>query len=255
MKENLPTQAQYRGTAAKRILLANSKGGCGKSTLTTSLASFYASLGMAPAILDYDPQGSSSQWLNYRSKDLPSILGIKAFKTPDRGVTRDWYMRVPRHIQRIIVDTPAALSGPELAEQIRLADLIIVPVLPSPIDSHAAARFIGQILLSGNFRGSGKGLLVLANRIKQNTKSLQKLDKFLGSLKLPLVGQIRDTQNYVYCAELGLGIADMSASRSDKDRQQWQSLVNRIEQQLSPEIDALTHSPTAQNCEAVYTVL
>jgi chromosome partitioning protein len=247
------TQRQTRSTA-KRILIANSKGGCGKSTLTTNLASLYARRNQAPAVLDYDPQGSSSQWLSNRDKHLPPILGIKAFKTAEAGVTRDWFMRVPRHIQRIIVDTPAALSGPELNEQIRLADLILVPVLPSPIDSHAAARFIGQILLSGNFRGTGKSLLVLANRVKEHTKSLQKLDKFLASLKLPRVGQLRDTQNYVYCAEIGIGIADMNASKSDKDRHQWQVLINCIEQQLTSKIPAPTSSATAQNSEAVYTI-
>jgi chromosome partitioning protein len=255
MKQQLAVK-QAKASPARRILVANSKGGCGKSTLATNLASFYGSTGIASAILDYDPQGSSSQWLNYRNAELPSIVGIKAYKSGDRSVTRDWYMRVPRHIQRIIVDTPAALGGPELSEQIRLADLIIVPVLPSPIDTHAAARFIGQILLSGNFRGSGKGLLVLANRVKQNTKSLQKLDRFLCSLKLPQVGQIRDAQSYVACAEMGMGIADMNDTRSNRDRQQWQTVIDWIEQRLAGDSETPGQSPaTAQNSDAVYTIV
>ncbi len=244
----------------KRILFANSKGGCGKSTLATNLASYYAHKNIATALLDYDPQGSSSEWLRRRSPHAAPISGISAFENPSAGSTRNWFMRIPRDTHRVIVDTPAGLQRAELAEQVKLADLIIVPVLPSPIDIHAATRFISSVLLSGQFRHSGKQLLVLANRIKKNTRALIKLDRFLDSLKLPQTGSIRDTQNYIYSYDMGMGIVDLPPSRSQADLQEWHDLVAWIELQLHCNRQVPTESPRPATAgkeikQEIYTVL
>lgn len=259
--KNSPEQVE----APKRILFANSKGGCGKSTLATNLASYYARNGVATALLDYDPQGSASQWLKRRDPKAPPITGIEAHKVGNTSGTSNWFMRLPRETRRIIADTPAGLQGQELAEQIRLADLIIVPVLPSPIDIHTATRFIGSILLSGQFRKSNKQLLVLANRAKKHTRALRKLDLFLSSLKLPRTGNMRDTQNYIYCSDLGLGIADLPLSRGGQDLQEWHELVEWLEQQLHGEQCAPVSTnneqteqetpPSPESREGVYTVV
>lgn len=218
----------------RRILLANAKGGCGKSTLATNLASCYASQNIAVALVDYDPQASASQWLKRRPETLNPIYGIEAFKQGTSGATGNWFMRIPREVQRVIVDTPAGLHGSEFQDQIQQADVILVPVLPSPIDIQSATRFIGSILLSKEYRKSAtpKQLAVLANRTRKNTKVLHKLDLFLNSLRLPRVADIRDTQQYVHCSESGSGVIDIPGARFEDDRQHWQTLRNWLEEQF-----------------------
>ena len=254
----------------KRIVFANSKGGCGKSTLATNLASFYARQGVAVTLLDYDRQGWASQWLQRRSEQAPLIRGIAAFESENVCSTRNWFMRIPRDTERVIIDTPAGLSGQKLVDMVAQADMIIVPVLPSSIDIHCATRFISSILLSGAFRHGDKKLLVLANRVRKNTRSLVKLDMFLNGLKLPRAGDIRDTQNYVNCLELGAGIVDVPTARTRPDREQWHKLVTWIDQQWSNESPqqhstsggqqtqntlAEVHSTSSKSGKGVYTVV
>lgn len=224
-------QTQTPGRACRRILFANAKGGCGKSTLATNLASTYAASAIPTALVDHDPQGSASQWLKRRPQEFRAIHGIDAFRRDSSGATGNWFMRIPREIERVIVDTPAGLHGPEFQDQIRQADIIIVPVLPSPIDIQSATRFIGNILLSQEYRRakSTKQLVVLANRTRKNTRVLHKLDLFLNSLKLPRVGNIRDAQQYVHCSETGIGLIDTTDSRHLEDREHWLQLRDWLE--------------------------
>lgn len=218
----------------RRILFANSKGGCGKSTLATNLASTYANAGVATALIDHDPQGSATQWLKRRSEELAPIHGIEACRKETSGMTGNWFMRLPRETQRVIIDTPAGLHGPEFQDQVSQADIIIVPVLPSPIDIHSATRFIGSILLSAEYRQrtTPKQLVVLANRVRKNTRVLHTLDLFLESLKLPRIGDIRDTQQYVHCFESGNGMINVPGGRFEEDRQHWADILNWLESQL-----------------------
>ena len=239
--------------SAKRILLANAKGGCGKTTLAINLASYYAKRGIGTALIDTDPQNSSSHWLARRADSLPTIHGISAFKKPPRGTTRNWMMKIPRDVRRIIVDTPAGLHGHELSEQLKLADLVVIPVLPSLIDTDAARDFIDTITNHLYFRDSSKQLLVLANRTRQNTRAMYRLNSFLVRQELPMLGTIRDTQNYVSGAEKGLGIVDLPASRNQQDLNDWNTLVAALEMKLHQQ----TKTPTSQSRnfnQAVYTM-
>ena len=237
----------------KRIVIANAKGGCGKSTLATNLASIYAKRGMATALLDYDPQGSATYWLKQRSALAPTIMGIEAFNTKGISSTRNWFMRIPRDIQRVIVDTPAGLQGHQLAEIVAQADLIIVPVLPSPIDIHSTSHFIGSILLSRTFRRTNNNLLVIANRVRKNTRSLDKLDLFLNSLKLPRAGDIRDTQIYVHCTQAGGGIVDFPTAKNQSDQRQWNNLANWIDEQLGDKSSLENTVKNAQETQLTVT--
>jgi chromosome partitioning protein len=205
----------------RNILVANSKGGCGKTTLATNLAAFFAQRGQPTALMDFDPQGSSTYWLKLRPEQAPAITGISAFSQNTTAATRSFHMRLPRGIERVIVDTPAGLSGTELYHRISDADLIVVPVLPSPIDIHSVANFIHDIEITGCLRDGNKQLLVIANRARSNNLMFDKLDRFLQTLGLPRVTHTRDSQLYTRAAALGLGVVDFSHTKATEEKDRW----------------------------------
>jgi chromosome partitioning protein len=129
-----------------RIVILNPKGGCGKSTLATNLAACYAQRGPAPAIMDYDPQGSTMGWLDRRPGGLPAIHGIAAYKKSMQA-TRSWQLRVPNDTVNLLIDSPASVAHDDLRELTRDSTSILVPVLPSSMDIHAASRCIADLLL------------------------------------------------------------------------------------------------------------
>lgn len=214
----------------QKILVLNSKGGCGKTTVATNLASYFVSQDLATALLDFDPQGSSIRWLNLRPQSKPPIYGVHvASRTNNTGVTRSFQMRVPPETKCMIIDAPAGVTGNELRDLIGYVDTIILPVLPSSIDIHAVTRFIEELLLFGKVRQKGVKVAVIANRAKKNTLTYRSLERFLKTLKLPFVTTLRDTQNYVHAAERGIGIHEMWDKRTDSDKAQWRPLVRWLE--------------------------
>ncbi len=225
-----------------RVLVVNAKGGCGKTTLATNLASYYASRDQITTLIDYDPQGSSIRWLGRRPADSPVIHGIAAFETKRTDVTRTWQLRLPPQTERVVVDAPAGLNGVEVADYVRQADFILIPVLPSPIDIHATAHFIQDLLLAGKARAQNKKLAVVANRIRENTRIYRSLERFLNTLHLPFVARLRDTQNYVTAVQDGIGIHELRPSRAKRDREQWAPLIAWLEHGgRLPEIRNVTH--------------
>jgi chromosome partitioning protein len=210
--------------ARNRILVLNPKGGCGKSTLATNLAACYAQRGDAPAVMDYDPQGSTMAWLERRSPELPIIHGIAAFKRTMQA-TRSWQLRVPEAAQTLVIDSPAGVTHDDLRELTRDASSILVPVMPSTMDIHAAARCIADLLLVAKIDRRERKLAVVANRTRKNTKSFSKLMRFLDSLGIPIVAVLRDSQNFVYSAEHGVGVHEMQLSRARPDVAQVDRIV------------------------------
>lgn len=202
-----------------KIVILNPKGGCGKSTLVTNLAALYARRGQAPAVMDFDPQGSTMAWLKRRPADLPTIHGIAAFKKSMQA-TRSWQLRVPGETRIVLVDSPAGVSHDDLRELTRDATTILVPVLPSRIDIDAASRCIADLLLVAKVDRSERKLAVVANRTRKNTKSLARLMRFLDSLGIPIIAVLRDSQNFVHAAEQGVGLHDMMPSRVKHDVEQ-----------------------------------
>jgi len=142
--------------AVLRIVVMNTKGGCGKTTVATNLASYCISQGYIADLFDYDAQGSSSHWLKVRSPDLPSIRGVAAHRPPQAGITRSWQLRIPEQTHYVIQDTPAGHVGFDLVDRVNESDIILVPVLPSAIDIHTTANFIRDLLLIGKARAAGK---------------------------------------------------------------------------------------------------
>ncbi len=202
----------------KRILVVNPKGGCGKSTLATNLASYYATWEVPVALIDLDAQQSSLEWLGQRSGVLYPIEGIDG----SRG-----RLSVPGRIQRVVMDAPARTGKNQLQRYFNQADEILIPVLPSPIDIRAAGHFVGELLLEGMLKKSRVGLV--ANRVRENTLIYSNLERFLRTLKVPLVAHLRDTQNYIRAAEGGRGIFEMAPYLVDRDIETWRPLIKWVE--------------------------
>ncbi len=211
-----------------KIVVINPKGGCGKTTLSTNLAAYFANRGPIPAVMDCDPQGSSMTWIERRPTQKPPIHGIAAYKRTMQA-TRSWQLRVPNETTNLIVDSPASLTHEDLREVTRDASSILVPVLPSSIDIHAASRCIADLLLVAKVDRRDKKLAVVANRTRQNTKSYAKLMRFLDSLGIPVIAVMRDSQNFVRAAEEGIGICELPPYKVRKDMAELEKIVDWLD--------------------------
>lgn len=213
----------------QRILVTNAKGGCGKTTITTNIASHYAQRGMNVQLFDYDSQGSSLSWLNRRPDSVNQINGVNASKKNDHRLTRSWQLRIPPNTDVVIIDTPAGIDISELAALLQTNDSVLIPVLPSPIDIHATAHFIKDLLTTGKARKKMIRVAVVANRVRKNTIMYHSLERFLFSLSIPFITSLRDTQLYARAIELGLGIQELNAPGSKVDKEQWAPILRWIE--------------------------
>jgi len=212
----------------QRIVVLNPKGGSGKTTLAINLAAYFAARGDNTLLIDRDPQGSATRWLRKRKAPQPVITGIATFEH-DARTTRSWQMRVPDGTQKIVVDSPAAVEARLLPELTRDANKVIVPVLPSDIDIHAASRCIADLLLVAKIKRVENRIGVIANRVRKNTLMFQSLMRFLEKLEIPVIATIRDSQNYVRAAEQGVGIHEMKSYLVKEDMTQWESLLTWLE--------------------------
>jgi chromosome partitioning protein len=211
----------------RRVLVANGKGGCGKTTLATNIAGSFAANGRSTALLDYDPQGSSLQWLSQRKSGAP-IHGVAAHRRASAAVTRTFLLRLPSDTERVVLDAPAGVRGLELVELVREVDTIVIPVLPSPIDMHAAAKFIQELLLVGKVRQRSVRVGVVANRVGENAPMYESLERFLRSLSIPFVAKLRESGSYLDAAGSGLSVSELSGVAAE-DLLQWQALMRWVE--------------------------
>jgi chromosome partitioning protein len=212
----------------QRIVVLNPKGGSGKTTLAINLAAYFAARGDNTLLIDRDPQGSSTRWLRKRKTPQAAINGIATFERDSR-TTLSWQMRVPEGTSKIVVDSPAAVEARAMPELVRDSQKVIVPVLPSDIDIHAASRCIADLLLVAKIKRAENRIGVVANRVRKNTLMFQALMRFLEKLDIPVVATIRDSQNYVRAAEQGVGIHEMKSYVVREDLAQWESLLNWLE--------------------------
>jgi len=217
----------------QKIVVLNPKGGCGKTTLATNLASYFALRGPLPALLDCDPQGFSMRWLEARSTTRPPIHGIAAYRK-SLSATQSWHLRVPNETTRLIIDTPAALENPLIHDLIYNASNILVPVLPSPIDIRFAAKFIADLILVTQIERGNRKLAIVANRTRANTRSLRQLMRFLNSLKIPMIAVLRDSQTYVTAAGQGIGIYEMPHYKAGRDVSDLSAVIGWLENWQAP---------------------
>jgi len=228
----------------QRIVVLNPKGGSGKTTIAINLASYLASRGHTPVLMDYDPQASTLRWVKKRRPTQPLIHVIAAFEK-DARTTRAFQLRVPAEATHIVVDTPASLEPRQLPEMTRDADKVIVPVLPSDIDINACSTCVRDLLLVAKIKRDENRLGVIANRVRRNTLTYQALIRFLQTLGIPIVATLRDSQNYVRAAELGLGVHEMKSYVAHDDVEQWIPLTSWLESPRRPHVHVhLSHGPT-----------
>ncbi len=228
----------------QKIVLLNPKGGSGKTTIATNLASYYAVAGLRPTLMDLDAQGSTTRWLSKRAKGQATVHGIAGFERNSR-VTRSFATRLPLDSERLIVDTPAALEPQRLPDITRSATAILVPVLPSDIDIHAAAKCISDLLLIAKIRREDQRIAVIANRVKKHTVIFKSLMKFLETLRIPVVATLRDSQNYIRAAESGVGIFEVKPYLVREDLEQWLPLIGWLSQRKPLDIEAGTPAITS----------
>lgn len=202
----------------RTIAVINAKGGCGKTTIATSLASALAWEGHAVALADMDPQQSTNDWLAQRPDTVPPLTAIAA----DRNA------RPPAELDILILDTPAGLAGDELEQIVRRAQTVLVPVMPSPVDMRAAWRFLSKLQELKAVRSRDTAVGLVANRVRPQTIIYRELTGFLDGFRVPVVGQLRDSMNYVRAFEKGLAVADLPPYLAWQDWEEWESLLNWI---------------------------
>jgi chromosome partitioning protein len=206
----------------KVIVVANPKGGAGKSTLSTNIAGYFASQGQKVMLGDADTQQSSKLWLQQRPDVLPKI------STWEYEADLVLTAKPPQGTTHVVIDTPGGIHGWRLKEVILRADKVIVPVMPSIFDMHATQEFLKQLVEIT--KDIPTDLRVIGNRIDARTISASNLRKFVESLDVQVLSYLRDTQYYLHMAAHGLSLFDITPSKVQKDLEQWQPICKWLDQ-------------------------
>jgi chromosome partitioning protein len=193
------------------IVVANPKGGVGKSTLATNVAGCLAAAGHSVMLGDVDRQQSSRQWLGIRPASAPAI------STWD--LSEDEVVRPPKGTTHVVLDTPAGLHGKRLDSVMKIADRMLIPLQPSLFDIQATHAFVQE--LRAHKRGAVVQLGLVGMRVREHTRANEQLHAFLATMPVPVVAWLRDTQNYVQLAAHGLTLFDVARSRVERDLEQW----------------------------------
>ncbi len=202
----------------KTILIANPKGGSGKSTLSVNIAGFLAKRGDRVAMLDLDRQQSSALWLGLRDFELPHIDKLGSKKTDEDEY--DW----------LVIDSPAGLHGKNLAHALKLANKIVVPIAPSLFDLDASREFLQSLATEKTVRKQHCHIGIIGMRMSPRTKAAQALEHFLTTFDLPILAYLRETQVYVNAAFEGKSLFDLPPSLADRELEQWGFLQSWLDQ-------------------------
>jgi chromosome partitioning protein len=207
------------------IIIANPKGGSGKTTLATNIAGWLAAKRQRVVMADFDAQRSSTQWLLRRSEHLPKIVGW----TPDQ----DKRVMLDAEPQWMVIDLPAGIHGETLRDAVRRAEIILVPVSPSAFDMDATRTFLAKIAEYKAVKQGAIHIGLVGMRVDSRTRSAIELEEFLKQYDFPFVTNLRDTQVYVHAARDGLSVFDMPRSRVERDWEQWRTLTRWIARQTA----------------------
>lgn len=209
----------------RTILVASSKGGAGKSTVSTNLAAYFAVEGKATALLDADKQKSATHWCEKRAHLDTAVL-------PLDGTRRGWEKSLPEGIQRLVVDAPAGAMGEDLTAFLDRADAVIVPVLPSAIDLEATVPFLNTLVAHPRVKKGKLPVGIVANRLKPWTSASQQAVAQLKAWPYPVVGELRDTQAYVLMAALGKSLFDYHSEQIRSHQEDWAPLLRWLKKSL-----------------------
>lgn len=204
---------------ARTILIANPKGGSGKSTVAINLAGALARRGQRVCLGDLDRQRSALSWLGLRAPFLPPIEGWEPSTGDSPPAGMDW----------IVLDSPAGLNAPALKELLKHVDRLLVPIQPSPIDFRAADTFFAELVELKRMRAGRIPVGLIGVRVDPRTLAARELERFVATLGLPLLGHLRATQLYVQTAAHGLSVFDLSVSRAATDHEQWRPLLDWLD--------------------------
>ncbi len=203
------------------ILITNTKGGCGKTTLATGLAAAFANSGLDTVLADCDRQKSSLGWVSRRPPEAAPVSGVNWTKN---------IVRLPAEVQRLVIDAPAALRRKQADDLVRLADIVILPVLPSVFDETTTRRFLGVLGKLKPLRKGKRVVAVVGNRVRARTLAAARLDGFLEETGYRAVARLRDSQLYPMTAASGLSIFDMRTKRAENFLQDWRPLLSFIDE-------------------------
>ena len=205
----------------RAILVANPKGGSGKTTLATNLAGYLAKQNQRVVMWDLDQQKSSLNWLALRSSELPAItrLGLERSETSQRVMEKnDW----------LVLDSPAGIQGKNLSHALKLAHKIIVPVQPSVFDMVATRDFIDRLMEEKTIKKHKGFIGIVGMRVDPRTRAASTLEQFLSQYNLPILTYLRDTMVYVNSAFNGKSIFDLPLYQAERDLMQWQPLTTWV---------------------------
>lgn len=231
LRSTLSVGAHASQRLLRRVLVVNSKGGCGKSTIATNLAALLASKGYTTTLVDYDPQGSSAHWLEVRGSEFSAIHGIFSAHQHQTGLPHHWHSQLPVATEWVVIDSPAGMTRLELTALVRGVDSILVPVLPSPVDIHACEQFLQQLRAVMQSHHDELRVGLVANRVRSHTRILFSLLEFVEVEGLELVTMLRDTQRYIQAGDHGLSIHDGPQLATQHDLLQWQRLWEWLQRQ------------------------
>jgi chromosome partitioning protein len=227
----------------------NPKGGSGKTSLATTIAAALAARGEPPTLVDCDPQGYSLRWLEKRPPSRPPIRGVAGYGEAAAGGSLRQIVSADSPV--VIVVLPGAIAHGDLHDFTYFADRVLLPVVPSAIDVFAASRLIAELLLDAQLdRRDGK-LAIVGNRVRSTTRSYQQLRSFLASLRIPMIATLRDTQNFVHAAALGLGITELPASAVGEEIEQVGRILSWVDRPVEANDDGgVYHDDAAAAPEA-----
>lgn len=203
----------------RAVLVANPKGGAGKTTLATNLSGYFANQGKKTTLCDLDRQQSSLRWMAFRDPDLPPITGYYGGNQIS--------LSLPREADWVVVDAPAGLQGYKLSDYLKMVDKVVVPLVPSVFDMAATEDFLNAI--RGEVRGVRAKVGIVAMRVDPRTRAASMLEEFLKHFDIPIVAYVRNTQNYVNVAAAGATIFDPPRARHRRDMEQWSALLQWVE--------------------------
>ena len=203
----------------RAVLVANPKGGAGKTTLATNLSGYFATQGKKTTLCDLDRQQSSLRWMAFRDPALPAITGYYGGNQIS--------LNLPREADWVVVDAPAGLQGYKLSDYLRTVDKVLVPLVPSVFDMAATEDFLNTV--RGEVRGVRAKVGIVAMRVDPRTKAASMLEEFLKHFDIPIVAYLRNTQNYVNVAAAGATVFDPPKAKHRRDLEQWSSLISWLE--------------------------